>query len=310
VSEITLLFLFGCLGGKMSLCAVPALITRFVCKLRGGSQPILVEANDGESYVVKVSNNMQGSNLLFNESMGTELYRLAKLPVAPWRQLLMSTTFIEQNPSCQMETTTGPRQPVAGLCFGSLYLARKDRRIYELLPGNYYKRVTNIEDFWLAWLLDVCASHADSRQALFPQGLAERFYAVFIDHGHMFGGPAGDEHPPFGASRYLDPRLYCATTAQLAKRLKTLVVNVDELWLEAQHLPEEWRTPKCLRRLSECLNSLSCSSVVGGVTEALFDLHRSIAQSHGDHGSQERKPPVSLLRSRLKAPGMRGVNVA
>ena len=168
----------------VTLWEAPAELTRFIRKFRGGSQPILVEASDGLLYVVKFFNNEQGPNLLFNESMGTELYRLSGLPVPSWRPLIVTSSFIERNPACWIETPEGTFRPDPGLCFGSQYLGGKDVQLFEILPGNFHKRVRNPDNFWLAWLLDVCGSHADNRQAIFRQRLDGSLDAIFIDHGH------------------------------------------------------------------------------------------------------------------------------
>lgn len=53
------------------------ILTGFLKALRGGSQSILAQANDGQLYVVKFANNLQGKNLLFNEAAGSMLYSFA-----------------------------------------------------------------------------------------------------------------------------------------------------------------------------------------------------------------------------------------
>ena len=80
---------------------------QYIRKLRGGSQPILVRADDGLVYVVKFSNNLQGPNLPFNEALGTELFRVAGFNVPKWRLVEVSDDFIDRNPSCWMETECG-----------------------------------------------------------------------------------------------------------------------------------------------------------------------------------------------------------
>ena len=60
---------------------------RFIRKMRGGSQPILVEASDRNLYVVKSQDNLQGRNVLFNEVVGSEMFRQVGLP-GPERALI------------------------------------------------------------------------------------------------------------------------------------------------------------------------------------------------------------------------------
>lgn len=53
-------------------------IVEYVRPLRGGSQPFLAGASDGQLYVVKFNGNPQGPNVLLNECVGNELYRLTR----------------------------------------------------------------------------------------------------------------------------------------------------------------------------------------------------------------------------------------
>lgn len=245
----------------MRLGEVPALLTRFVRKLRGGSQPILAEADDGQLYVVKFVDNMQGPNLLFNESVGTELYRLSGLPVPCWRPLQVSKAFIDSNAGCWFESPMGRVRPTAGLCFGSSFLGGKDVQLFEILPRSFHQRVRNADDFWLAWLLDGCASHADNRQAIFRERADRTLDAVFIDQGHMFGGPKGDLRPSLKVSRYIDQQLYSVVSSGKDGQLHQLAVQVDAdaLWQFARALPPEWITESACSRLSECLNAIESS---------------------------------------------------
>ena len=87
------------------------LVKQYIRNLRGGSQPILARASDGLLYVVKFNNNLQGANLPFNESAGTELYRGCGLAVPSWRPLLVSDAFLDRNPDCWMHTPEGRLRP-------------------------------------------------------------------------------------------------------------------------------------------------------------------------------------------------------
>lgn len=49
--------------------------TQLIRKMHGGSQSILVRGNDERLYVVKLSDNQHGPNLLANEVLGSELLR-------------------------------------------------------------------------------------------------------------------------------------------------------------------------------------------------------------------------------------------
>lgn len=234
-------------------------VTRFIRKMRGGSQPILAQASDGNLYVVKFNNNLQGVNLPFNESMGTELYRACGLPVPPWKPLLVSDAFLDENPACWIETPQGTLRPNSGVCFGSCFLGGHGIQLFEILPGSFFPRIQNRKDFWLAWLLDICAGHSDNRQAIFTEIAPGRFNAVFVDHGHLFGGPKGDQNPACRASRYLDARAYDDSTADLMLTLSGFAdkLSVRGLWDQAQALPSEWKVDSAVRNLAMCLDRLS-----------------------------------------------------
>jgi len=177
-------------------------------KLRGGSQPVLVKASDDYMYVVKFQDSLQGPNLLFNEAVGTEVFRSTDLLVPEWRIVHVSDSFISGNPECWFETESGTQRPKAGLCFGSRLLSLSKDSILEILAGGYFSRVRNRNSFWTARVLDLICDHADNRQALFLEGATHWLDAYFIDHGHLFGGAEGSAFPQSRMSKYLDARIY------------------------------------------------------------------------------------------------------
>ena len=252
-------------------------LTRFIRLLRGGSQPILAEATDGALYVVKFATNLQGPNLLFNEAAGTELYRACRLPVAEWKPLFVSDKFIDENRCCWLETAKSLVRRASGVAFGSRYLGGDGSRLFEIIPGSYIDRVKNLNDFWLAWLLDVCADHADNRQVVFREEDRAELKGIFIDHGHMFGGPgkAGAVGPPVRTSRHLEGRLYPKITKEDIPALSSIVGRLDlELLFERiQAMPDEWKTELGLRNLARCFDRLSNSCLVRDRLGAVMDSH-------------------------------------
>lgn len=284
----------------------PAVVTEYIRRLRGGSQPILAKAGDGLLYVVKFRNNLQGPNLMFNECLGTELFRAAGLPVPSWRVLIVTSEFAERNPATWMETPYGFAPPEPGQCFGSRFLGG-DAPLFEILPGNSFRRVRNRIDFWLAWVLDVCAGSADSRQAIFRQDGEGDLEAVFIDHGHMFHSPKGNLKPHFTASRYyLDPRIYpnvCSEdVAGLQKRIASL--DLDRLWAQVLSLPDEWITQSALRNFTDCLETLSNARSIERVIEVITASYCPTYELGRDDVMRRRKPCDSFLR-----PGVPGGGV-
>jgi hypothetical protein len=142
-------------------------LTHFMRKLRGRSQPILAQASDGLFYVVKFANNMQGPNVLFNESMGSELYHGCGMAGPSWKALQVTDSFVERNPNSWLQTPEGRLRPASGLCFGSRFLGSDGKHVFEILPESSFKRIHNRKDLWLAWLIDACAGQTNNRQALF-----------------------------------------------------------------------------------------------------------------------------------------------
>lgn len=292
----------------MIMGKVPAALVRFVRKLRGHSQPILAEASDGLLYVVKFVNNPLGPNLLFNETVGTELYRLSQLPVPCSRPLIATSSFIDTNPASWIETPEGALRPQPGLCFGSKFLGGKDVQLFEMLPLSFHERVRNRDLFWLAWLVDICASHADHRQAIFQGQVDRKLDAVFIDHGGMFGGPKGEMRPPLETSRYLDRRLYAGVNSRHVRELarSAVEIDIDRLWLLVKTFPTEWVTDSALGRLSECLNVIACSRIVERLLDTLMDSHLQAEDFRRDELPHRRKPVKSVLRTGIQLAGVRG----
>lgn len=182
---------------------------RFIKKMRGGSQSSLIEASDGLQYVVKWKNSPQGTQIVTNEALGTLLYQLVGLPTPPWAAIEIADDFIDANRGMWFESRRDLIRPTAGLHFASLRLGTGIQTAYEVLPGSWFTRIQNRSSFLGALVVDVWSEHVDSRQALFLQDNSERFLsAVYIDHGHMFGGPDGAQVARLRACFYLDMRIY------------------------------------------------------------------------------------------------------
>ncbi len=297
---------FGSFGGTLSAFENTSLITQFICKLRGGSQPILAQASDGLVYVVKFTNNPQGANLPFNESIGSELYRVCQLPFAEWKPLLVTDTFLDQNPGCWMESADGYVRPDPGVCFGSRFLVGDSYRLLEILPGTSFKRVHNHIAFWLAWLIDICAGHTDHRQAIFMEDCTGGLNAFFVDHGHLFCGPNGKERRPFTASRYIDPRIYQSVSPRQIQSFQNEVknLNVDCVWRKVQALPADWRTGSAINALTQCLHALASARLVENVLETMVDAFQRNKQGSRDeckHHHIGRMPLASVPRPGAQA---------
>lgn len=256
-------------------------VTHFICQLRGKSRPMLAEASDGLLYVVKMATSSQVQNLCFNESLGNELYRACRLPVAPWKPLLLTDSFIERNPICWIETPQGYRRPDAGLSFGSLFLGQKDARLLEILPASYFDRIQNRADFWAAWLLDIRADHAGHREAIFMETRYNFLKAHFIDHGRLFMDSTGDCPNGLLNCMYLDDRVY-GTIAP--NRLECVVERLirlrsDDLWGLLGELPHEWLSRAAIDAYYRALTRLANRDFLLNVINSLLLLHPPKPQS-------------------------------
>jgi hypothetical protein len=272
-------------------------VTRYIRNLRGGSSPVLVEASDGRLYVAKISNSVDGPNVAFNESAGSELYRACGLAVPEWMPLQLTDGFLDATPECWIEGAEGAQRPNAGVCFGSRFLGGAGVRLLEILPGTSMSRVRNSRDFWLAWMIDICAGHADNRQAIFVDESHGWMSAFFIDNGHLFGGPKGELRPHFLASRYLDPRIYKHVSSEDIEHFQKVAssLDVDRLWREIHALPEDWTTASAIEGLNHCLGRLSTPRLLQGVLETMIaadDKANGYAIKNYERGP---KPSMALL---------------
>jgi hypothetical protein len=281
-------------------------VTRFIRNLRGGSQPILVQASDDLFYVAKFANNLQGPNLLFNEGAGSELYSACNLAVPAWKPLLLTDKFLDENPDCWMVNSEGRLRPQSGLCFGSRFLGGEGIRLREILPGTSFSRVSNRADFWLAWLIDICAAHVDNRQAVFAEDAKGWLHAFFVDHGHLFSGPNGQHRFHFRASQYLDSRIYMHLASHRIHNLLTIAANqnVDRLWREIQTLPEDWKTTSALKGFAECLGMLSSPRLLEGAIESMVNADEQSDEPKCRGYGKQRQFPKPVLRAGVQAEGL------
>ena len=282
-----------------------ASLTHFIRNLRGGSQPILAEASDGFLYVVKFANNLQGPNLLFNESAGSELFRACGVPVPEWRPLRVSDSFLEKNPDCWMQTPDGRLRPTSGLCFGSRFLGGNGKRILEILPNSSFNRVRNQTTFWLAWLVDICAEHCDNRQALFLEDAEGWLSAYFVDHGHLFGGPNGELEKNFHASRYLDARIYAKVSSETCWNIQNALwaLDTDMLLQRIEELPADWKQASGRDSFERCLQRLTKPFFVRNVLDTIIDALERRTVTGSEDLECERKPPVRVLRPGVPSSG-------
>jgi hypothetical protein len=219
---------------------------KFVRKMNGGSQSILVQCDDGRHYVVKMTGNPQGGNVLANEVFGGIIANAVGLPVAEGRAVYISDRFIDGEPKLWFELPSGIKRPDAGLHYGSLLVGQpsgSDR------PSDYIGRsrinsITNRSAFLGMYILDVWANHQDSRQAVFLRESNDCSQtAFFIDHGHMFGGPEWDFQERPGIACHLESNIYTKlwnqkTVSSWISHFRTILPTV--LGFATSIIPSQW----------------------------------------------------------------------
>ena len=185
---------------------MPVNARRFVRKMRGGAQAHLVEADDGNFYIVKFQNNPQHRRILVNEVLAGEILQHLQVASPQNEVVRLSAEFLGANPDMHMQTATR-RAPVApGAHFGSRHPGDPDTMaIYDFIPDALLGQVANSEQFLAVLAFDRWVSNADGRQAIFfrahlkdwlakpgvpPRNLG--FVAMMIDHGFAFNGPHWD----------------------------------------------------------------------------------------------------------------------
>jgi hypothetical protein len=233
------------------------------------AQSVLVRASDGNTYGVKMLGNTRGPNVLANEALGAELARHLGLTVPRWRSIEMSDEFLDRNNLCWFKTSSEHFRPIAGLHFASPIIGQDaSTAVYEVLPGEWISRVDNREDFVGMLLLDIWANHTDNRQSVFTRDLAtQKLTAIFVDNGHMFGGPSGQEVYRRGSAMYLDRRVYEGLDMKGAlNRWLERVRSIDKCVLLrlAESVPNAWMSERYLEKV------ISQLQIRKGALEQLF----------------------------------------
>jgi len=243
----------------------------FIGRLRGGSQPILVQASDGYLYVVKFQDNPQGPNVLFNEALGSALFEACGLRVPEWAAIEVNDGFLDRHPESWFWTGAAYHRPKAGWCFGSRYQGMGEAPVVEILSRSQMSRVNHREDFWKAWFLDILLEHSDHRQAMFSRGENGELEPIFFDHGHLFGGPNGDLTPKVLASRFLDSRIYDELGIDGCNRIVRIIesLHLEKLHRIVANMPQEWATPAAISQFHQFLVRLADGTLIENISSYL-----------------------------------------
>ncbi len=180
---------------------MPLTARRHVRKMRGGAQSHLLEADDGNFYIVKFRNNPQHRRILVNEFVSAIFLHYLQISSAPAEIILVSPEFLAENPEISIQLG-GHRIPVTpGWQFGSRHPGNPDTlAVYDFMPDALLAGVGNLSDFWGVLVFDKWMANADGRQSVFYRARVDNwtpqphpaFVAVMIDHGFVFNGPHWD----------------------------------------------------------------------------------------------------------------------
>lgn len=182
---------------------MPIKARKLIRKMRGGAQAHLIEADTGDFYVVKFTNNPQHRRILLNEWLAGVFLRHLQIHTPDNATVELTPAFIEENPDLYL--TIGPRREAVppGIHFGSRMSVHPDRvAIYDFLPDKLLEKVENMADFLGVLVFDKWVGNADSRQSVFFRARGKKwtpirggegagktgFYAQMIDHGFAFNG--------------------------------------------------------------------------------------------------------------------------
>ncbi len=220
--------------------------------MRGGAQSHLLEADDGNWYVVKFRNNPQHHRILTNELLSSVILGYLKIAAPEAAVVQITPAFLADNPEVFLQLGSRRIEVEPGWHYGSRYPGDPERcAIYDFLPDALLEQVVNREDFRGVLVFDKWTANADGRQCVFfrasVKGVGENrpgrpgFVARMIDHGYTFNGPHWDF--PESAVQGLYPR----------RSVYAGVRSLEDFqpWLDqVVHFPEEVldRAWKCLPR--------------------------------------------------------------
>jgi hypothetical protein len=215
-------------------------------KLRGGSQPQLMRASDGASYVTKFQNNPQHVRVLANEMLATRLGLALGLPMPRVGVIDVCEWLIANTPDLRIQLAGREIPCQSGLQLASLYVGEECSGLtFDYLPRELLACVHNLGDFARVLVLDKWACNSDGRQAIFcrKRPRSRGYTATFIDQGYCFN--AGEWTFPDSPLRgvYASNCVYEGVTGWEAFEpalTRAEEMDAGAIWQCAADIPEEW----------------------------------------------------------------------
>jgi hypothetical protein len=185
---------------------MPLLAHRYIRKMRGGAQAHLMEADDGQFYIVKFQNNPQHRRILVNEMVASVFLRYLQIATPEVAVIELTRDFLRDHPDVAIELGASKIPVEPGWHFGSRFPGDPAQlAVYDFVPDTLLHQVRNRADFLGVLAFDKWIGNADGRQAVFFRArirewlpgaaehvLAMGFVATMIDQGFAFNGPHWD----------------------------------------------------------------------------------------------------------------------
>jgi hypothetical protein len=208
--------------------------------------------------------NPQGSGVLANELLGGLVARECGLPVAESGTIYLSDAFIDKNPEIWFEGSEGSSRPQSGIHFKSSFVGWPSgiERPIEYISPSHVGNISNRDAFLAMYIFDVWANHLDHRQALLTRETdSQQRRAVFIDNGHLFGGPQWTTRYRPGVALHMERTVYADLwrKPEVEERISHFRTEIPAaLHKGVLGLPNEW-CPGDIGRLTEWLiDRLNC----------------------------------------------------
>jgi hypothetical protein len=216
-------------------------------RMRGGSQPFLVEGEDRQFYVAKFTGNPQGNRTLINEWIAHRLFQQLGLSTPDLRLLQLS----ERSKSTEDLWFQIGNQTIA--IQGTFHLGSQcpvdptTTAIYDFLPRRLFPKVVNLGDLASAFVLDRWLGQTDTRQAVFARdktnGKDLKLRLYLIDHGMSFAGKQWELPDSMKYGLYMDRSVYLSLNMKAAceealSRIDALTES--DLYAAADDIPSCW----------------------------------------------------------------------
>lgn len=237
----------------------PVEIGRIIRRMRGGSQPQLVQGTDNKFYIAKFLGNPQGSRTLINEWIAYRLLREMGVST-PRIRILQLPESLKAHEDLYFLMGNKRVVPRGVLHLGSQCPVDPEQKvIFDFLSDRLLPKVVNFAEFAIMFAFDKWTGQTDKRQAIFVRDFKVRtgfgLRAHFVDHGHAFDGVHWELHDQPLSGLGLQAKIYSSVSfTPLIEQALRQIEDIKEttLFSAAEGAPASWFAPGD----QECLNDL------------------------------------------------------